>query len=206
LCIPNTSLRILIIQELHQQGHFGQEKTAWLVKERFYWPSIDKDVKLFVKRCRLCQQAKGTDSNKGLYTPLPISAALWSDVSIDFVVGLPRTKKVQDSIMVVVDRFSKMVVFIACKTTMDASWVADFYFGNVVRHYGLPVSIVSDRDTKFMSLFWKELWKKLGTVLKFCSPYHPQTDGQTEVVNRSLGNMLRAQVKTLASWDSVLSR
>jgi RNase H-like domain found in reverse transcriptase/Reverse transcriptase (RNA-dependent DNA polymerase)/Integrase zinc binding domain/Integrase core domain len=206
LCIPNTSLRILIIQELQQQGHFGQEKTTWLIKERFYWPGIDKDVKLFVKRCRLCQQSKGTDCNKGLYTPLPIPAAPWSDVSIDFVVGLPRTKKGQNSIMVVVDRFSKMAVFIACKTTMDASRVADLYFGNVVRHYGLPVSIVSARDMKFMSHFWKELWKKLGTVLKFCSPYHPQTDGQTEVVNRSLGNMLRAQVKTLASWDSVLPK
>jgi Integrase core domain len=130
----------------------------------------------------------------------------WSDVSMDFVMGLPRTKKGHDNIMVVVDRFSKMTIFIACKTTMDASKIADLYFGTVVRHYGLPGSIVSDPDTKFISHFWKELWRKLGTTLKFCSPYHPQTDGQTEVVNRSLGNMLRAQVKTMDSWDNILSK
>jgi Integrase core domain/Integrase zinc binding domain len=162
------------------------------VKERFYWQGIDKDVKLFVKRCRLCQQAKGTDNNKGMYIPLPIPEGPWSDVSMDFVVGFPCTKKGHDSIMVIIDRFSKMAVFITCKTTMDASKVADLYFGNDMRHYGLPASIVSDRDVKFMSHFWKELLKKLGTVLKCCSLYHPQTNGQTEVVNKNLGNMLRA--------------
>jgi hypothetical protein len=94
--------------------------------------------------------------------------------------------------MIVVDHFSKMAIFIACKTTVDAPKVAELYFNEVVRHHGLPSTIVSDRDTKFWSKFWIELWKKLKTNLKFSSTFHPQTDGQTEVVNRSLGNMLRA--------------
>ena len=195
LCIPNTSLRVLIIQELHNQGHFGRDKTAWLIRQRFYWPGLDRDVKTFVKRCRLCQESKGSDTNQGLYTPLPIPDEPWREVSMDFVVGLPRTVRGLDSIMVVVDRFSKMACFLPSKTIFDASKVADLYFSAVVRHYGLPSSIVSDRDSKFMGHFWHELWKKLGTKLKFSSPYHPQTDGQTETVNRSLGNLLRANVQ-----------
>jgi hypothetical protein len=108
--------------------------------------------------------------------------------------------------MVIVDRFSKMTIFIACKTTIDAPKVAELYFNEVVRHHGLPSTIVSDRDTKFLSKFWTELWKKLKTDLKFSSTFHPQTDGQTEVVNRSLGNMLRAQVTAFGMWDTLLPK
>ena len=206
LYIPNTSLRVLIIQELHNQGHFGRDKTAWLIRQRFYWPGLDRDVKTFVKRCRLCQESKGSDTNQGLYTPLPIPDEPWREVSMDFVVGLPRTVRGLDSIMVVVDRFSKMACFLPCKTIFDASKVADLYFSAVVRHYGLPSSIVSDRDSKFMGHFWHELWKKLGTKLKFSSPYHPQTDGQIETVNRSLGNLLRANVQEFKNWDVCLPK
>jgi hypothetical protein len=76
---------------------------------------------------------------------------------MDFVTGLPQIRKKNDSIMVVVDRFSKMTIFIACKTTVDAPKVAELYFNEVVRHHGLPSTIVSDRDTKFLSKFWMEL-------------------------------------------------
>jgi RNase H-like domain found in reverse transcriptase/Integrase zinc binding domain/Integrase core domain len=206
LCIPQTSLRLLIIRELHTQGHFGFEKTLQLVKERFYWPGMYKDIKNFVKRCQICQAAKGTDTNQGLYVPLPIPTKPWQDISMDFVVGLPLTRKKHDSVYVVVDRFSKMATFIPCKTTLDASKVAELFFIEVVRHRGLPSSIVSDRDVKFMSIFWKELWNRLGTELKFSTTCHPQTDGQTEAVNRSLGNMLRAQVTSFGTWDVLLPK
>lgn len=160
-----------------------------------------------MRRCRSRQLSKGTKSNQGLYSPLPVPKGSWNDVSMDFVVGLPRTQCGFDSIMVMVDKFSKMAVFIPCKNTMDASHIVDLYFAEVVRHYGLPLSIVSDRDTKFMSHFWRELWKKLGTGLKFSSPYHPQSEGQTEVVvNKRLGNMLLAQITTFGSWDSLLPK
>lgn len=142
-----------------------------------------------------------------MYTPLPDPEFdpefPWEDVSTDFIVGLPRTQRGKDSIMVVVDRFSKMAHFIPCHETDDASKVADLYFK---RLHGVPKIIVNDRDTKFMSYFWKTFWKMLGTKLCFSTSHHPQTDGQTEVTNRTLGALLGGLVrKSTKDWDVKLS-
>uniref|UniRef100_A0A2N9G4P9 Reverse transcriptase n=1 Tax=Fagus sylvatica TaxID=28930 RepID=A0A2N9G4P9_FAGSY len=208
LCIPRTSVRDFLVWELHAgglAGHFGRDKTIEEVERQFYWPGLKRDVAKIIGHCRQCQLAKHRKQNVGLYTPLPVPDRPWQDVSMDFVLGLPRTLKKHDSIFVVVDRFSKMAHFIPCSKTSDASKIAQLYFDEIVKLYGLPKTIVSDRDVKFMSYFWKTLWHLVGTKLKFSAAYHPQTDGQTEVVNRSLGNLLRCLVGDHArTWDSIL--
>lgn len=126
MCIPDCSLRLEIIRETHEgglSGHFGRDKTIALLKDRFFWPKMMKDVIHYILRCRTCHLAKLTSHNTGLYTPLPVPSAPWEDVSMDFVVG-PQTQRKKDLIMMVVDRFSKMAHFVPCSKTMDATNVA----------------------------------------------------------------------------------
>ena len=107
--------------------------------------------------------------------------------------------------MVVVDRFSKMAHFVACKKLHDASSIVGLYFKDIYKLHGLPSSIVSDRDSKFLAHFWRTLWKKLGTNLNYNTSFHPQTNGQTEVVNQSLGNLLRCLIKeNPREWEAIL--
>ena len=152
------------------------------------------EVEKYVKNCKICQYAKRKSQNIGLYKPLPIPNRPWDMISINFVLGFPKTQKGNDSIFVAVEIFSKMAHFIPYFKTSYASHVANLFFKEIVRLHGLPKSIVSNRDTRFLRHFWRTLWKKLGTKLSFSSAYHPQTDEQTKVVNKSLGNLLRSLV------------
>jgi hypothetical protein len=148
---------------------------------------------------------KGGSSYARLHLPLPVPSKPWEHASMDFVMGLPPTSKRSNSIMVVVDRFSKMAHFVACKKVHDASSIAGLYFKDIYKLHGLPSSIVSDRDSKFLAHLWRTLWKKLGTNLNYSTSFHPQTDGQTEIVNWSLGNLLRCLIKeNPREWEVIL--
>ena len=131
--------------------------------------------------------------------PFHVPSVPWEDISMDFVLGLPRTTKRRDIIFVVVDRFSKMAHFIPCHKSEDEVNVADLFFHEIIRLHGVPNTIVSDHDTKFLSHFWRCL------KLLFITTCHPQTDGQTEVVNRTLSTMLRSILKNSKKmWEECL--
>ena len=208
LCVPNSSMRELLVREAHEGGligHFGVRKTLDVLHEHFFWPKMKCDVEKACARCITCRQAKSRVLPHGLYTPLPVPSAPWVNISMDFVLGLPRSRKCRDSIFMVVDRFSKMAHFIYCHKTDYATHIADLFFREIVQLHGVPRSIVSDRDVKLLSYFWKVLWGKLGTKLLSLTTCHPQTDGQTEVVNTILSTLLHTIIqKNLTNWEDCL--
>lgn len=107
LCISDCSLRLQLIAETHNEGHIGRDRTLHLLSQSYFWPTLRRDVERFVERCTTCQTSKGHATNTCLHLPLSIPSQPWSDISMDFVMGLPRTQKRFDSIFVIVDQFSK---------------------------------------------------------------------------------------------------
>lgn len=150
--MPKGPVRELLVREAHEgrlMGYFGVFETLDLLQEHFYWPHMKIDV----KKCIVCKKAKSKVMPHGIYTPLPTPEFPWIDISMDFILGLPRTENGKDSIFVVVDRFSKITHFIPCKKVDDACHFANLFFKEVVRLHGMPTSIVLDRDTKVLSHF-----------------------------------------------------
>ena len=190
-------LRKEIIKECHDSrwaGHPGVRRTLALIERTYYWPQMWDDVELYVKTCLVCQQDKIEQRpTAGLLEPLPIPERPWESISMDFITCLPKSEGCSN-IMVVVDRFSKYGVFIPVQTKFSAEDAARLFFKYVVKYWGIPKTIVSDRDTRFTGRFWMELFKIIGSELNFSTSFHPQTDGQTERVNALLELYLRHYV------------
>lgn len=145
----------------------------------------------FIQACTVCQLNKTENvKSPGLIQPLEIPTRVWEDISMDFIEALPLAHG-KSVIMVVVDRLSKYARFMALSHPYSAASVGQLFLTNVYKLHGMPKSIVSDRDPVFTSIFWQELFKKCKVSLKYSSAYHPQSDGQTEVVNRCLETFLR---------------
>jgi hypothetical protein len=210
LYIPaDTALRTRLLHECHDTptaGHVGTEKTLELAKRRLYWPGMDDDVRRYVRSCDECQRNKPSQqATAGLMMPLPIPTYPWQQVTMDLITQLPRSRSGCDAIVVFVDKLTKMVHLAPTHTTVTAPQLAHIFWSTVVRHHGLPSSIISDRDPRFVGHFWQALWKCLGTKLAMSTAFHPQTDGQTERANRTLEEMLRPYVNFLQTdWDEHL--
>jgi hypothetical protein len=164
------------------------------------------EIAEFVARCIVCQQVKIEHQKPaGLLQPLEIPEWKWEQITMDFVSGLPRTKKGYDSIWVIVDRLTKSAHFIPVKTTYKTPKFAELFIEQIVKLHGVPLSIVSDRDPKFTSRFWKAFQEAMGTRLKMSTSHHPQTDGQSERTIQTLEDMLRACVlEDGGSWSNHL--
>ena len=211
VCVPNDSvLKQEILEEAHQSlyaMHPGSTKMYRDLREMYWWPGMKNDIAVFVSKCLTCQQIKAEHQRPaGLLQPLPIPQWKWEHVTMDFVVGLPRTPEGYDSIWVIVDRLTKSAHFLLVKTTYALERYARLYVQEIVRLHGAPVSIVSDRDPRFTSKFWPSLQQALGTTLKFSTAFHPQTDGQSERTIQTLEDMLRACVIDFkGSWGDYLA-
>ncbi|PNX93307.1 Ty3/gypsy retrotransposon protein [Trifolium pratense] len=183
-----------ILPEYHSSpigGHAGITRTMARLKAQFYWPKMQEQVQEYVQNCVICQQAKVSNTlPSGLLQPLPIPQQVWKDIAMDFITGLPIVNGFS-VIMVVVDRLTKYAHFLTLKAYYSSKTVAEAFMSNIVKLHGMPRSIVSDRDKVFTSAFWQHLFKLQGTTLAMSSAYHPQTDGQSEILNKCLEMYLR---------------
>jgi hypothetical protein len=165
------------------------------------------DIAKYVAECDTCHRMKASNLKPaGVLQPLSITMWKWDDISMDFIVGLHLTARKKDSIWVIIDRLTKTAHFIAVHTTYLMQQYEKLYMDQIVRLHGIPKTIISDRGTQFVARFWEQLHECLGTKLIRSSSYHPQTDGQTERVNKILEDMLRASILHFdKSWDKCLS-
>ncbi|GBG72519.1 hypothetical protein CBR_g12090 [Chara braunii] len=212
ICVPSTGqLRVQAVAEFHDQaaaGHMGFHKTLARVCRLYVWPKSKDFVKAYIQECPTCQEVNSAnDLPYGLLKPLPIPEGRWQSISMDFIGPLrPPTERGHDAILVVVDRFTKRARFVPCHYRISAREVADIVFDRVVRDHGLPQSIISDRDPCFTSTFWRRLHEVYGSQLRFSSSYHPQTDGQTEVTNKTLDTRCPALDNWIAHMAAIMNR
>ncbi|GJS54158.1 putative reverse transcriptase domain-containing protein [Tanacetum coccineum] len=202
LCLKNRSwipcfgdLRALIMHESHKSKysiHPGSDKMYQDLKKLYWWPNMKAEIATYVSKCMTCAKVKAEYQKP----------SKWENITMDVVTKLLKTASGQDTIWVIVDRLTKSTHFLPMKETNSMEKLTRQYLKEVVSRHGVPVSIISDRDSKFTSHFWKSLNEALGTQLDMSTAYHPQTDGQSERTIQMLEDMLRACVMDFEKgWD-----
>jgi transposase InsO family protein len=202
VCVPKKE-RDTVLKACHEgESHTGGNKLADRIAQNFYWKTLTQDCKRYAKACQECQANKA-DHNKptGLLHPLPAPERPWEHVTMDFFFDLPTAEGGYNGVLLVVDRYSKMVKLIPLTKNVTAEKVAQLYLKYVYCNYGLPASIVSDQDTRFDSDFWTVLWRLTGTTLHMGAARHPQTDGQSERTIQTIKQTLRMYLnKAGTNW------
>ncbi|KAD1410638.1 hypothetical protein E3N88_42868 [Mikania micrantha] len=173
------------------------------LRDFYWWPGMKRNVLEYVDRCLTCLKVKAEHQRpSGLLQQPEIPMWKWDQISMDFITKLPRTSRNHDSIWVIVDRLTKSAHFLPIREDYSMDRLAKLYVNEIVSRHGVPISIISDRDSRFMSRFWQTLQNALGTQINMSTAYHPQTDGQTERTNQTLEDMLRSCVIDFGgSWD-----
>lgn len=210
LVVPNVpELKAEILREAHDSrysGHLGMARTRKALERFFWWPSMRVDVIDWVKTCASCQRSKSLNkSPAGLLQPIQKPELPWREIGTDLITGLPKTNKGNDAIIVFVDTFTKMVHFVPTIEKCTSVMYAGHFVNHVFRLHGCPTKIFSDRDPRFLSKFWIEVCNLIGATQAMSTAFHPQTDGQSERMNRVLEDMLRHFVSpTQENWEELL--
>jgi transposase InsO family protein len=210
LYVPVGSLRETLISEAHDapvSGHLGRDKTLKRLQRLYFWPGMPDEVAAYCRSCLACQRSKPVSQKQaGLLHPHEVPPHPFHTVSSDIVTGLPETKDGNDCTVTFVCKLTKMGLIAAAKLKgLTSQAYADLLIKTVFRHYGMPKKIISDRDGRFTSNFWKFVCARLGTKLSLSTPFTPWHDGQTERAQRTIEEMLRSFVSTQQTdWEQWL--
>ncbi|KAF8753979.1 hypothetical protein RHS01_06513 [Rhizoctonia solani] len=195
IVVPDVgTLRTDLLRIFHDSplaGHPGRQQTLELISRNYYWPGICADTYWHVDSCKTCQRICKPKYASIPPQPLELPVQPWQHVSYDMIVDLPKDGA-NDSILVIVDSFTKYVILVECSKKLKAPELADLFLRHVWKRYGMPEKTVSDRGRVFNNKFLKALYQRLGIDPHFSSAYHPQSDGQTERVNPTVEHFLRA--------------
>ncbi|GKD71245.1 reverse transcriptase domain-containing protein [Tanacetum coccineum] len=177
-------VRTLIMDEAHKLKYYvhpGADKMYYDLRDRYWWSGMKKDIAVYVSKCLTCLKVKAEHQRpSGLLQQPEIPEWKWEGIAMDFVTKLPRTSSGYDTIWVIVDRLTKSAHFLPMREDYKMDRLARLYLNEIVARHGVPISIISDRDSRFTSRFWQSMQEALGTRLDMSTTYHPQTDGQIE--------------------------
>jgi len=210
VCVPK-SLVPEVLKEIHDgitgTAHAGYDKTYKRVAQIFYWPKMTSEIKKFVYSCPVCQLTKHKrHAPFGILQPIPIPNKPFEVVTMDFITDLPESNG-YNAIYVLICKLTKYAFFIPCTTKLSEKETAKIFFDKIVCHIGLPLQIISDRDTRWRNDFWKEVCEYMGSKRALTTAYHPQADGQTEVLNQTLEVALRAYINfDRNNWSELLPK
>ncbi|GJX49487.1 putative reverse transcriptase domain-containing protein [Tanacetum coccineum] len=199
-------VRTLIMDEAHKSKysvHPGADKMYYDLRDRYWWPGMKKDIAEYVSKCFTCLKVKAEHKRpSGLLQHPEIPMWKWEGIALDFVTKLPRTSSGHDIIWVIVDRLTKFSHFLPMHEDYKMERLARLYLNEIVVRHGVPILIISNRDSRFTSRFWQSMQEALGTRLDMSTAYHPQTDGQSERTIQTLKDILRACIMDFGgSWD-----